>query len=102
MSTLHLPPELSIYTAAELHPQWLAWAQQQAPAPAPALVDGAAVDQVDAAGVQLLIALQRGLSARGCALRLHAPSRPLSQACAALGLDGWLAQLQVPFSTEVA
>jgi len=102
MTTLHLPPELSIYTAAELHPQWLAWAEQQSQAQADALVDAAAVDQVDGAGVQLLVALQRGLAARGCALRLNTPSRPLSQACDALGLSGWLAQLQVPFSPEAA
>jgi ABC-type transporter Mla MlaB component len=102
VSTLHLPPELSIYTAAELHQQWLAWAKQQPPTQAEALVDGAAVDQVDGAGVQLLIALQRCLATRGCALRLREPSSPLSQACTALGLGGWLAQLQAPYAPEAA
>ncbi len=87
---LRLPAELSIYTAAELHPQWLAWAALQQGATACA--DGAAVDQVDGAGVQLLVALQRSLAARGCALHLSAPSRPLREACTALGLADWLAQ----------
>lgn len=102
MTTLHLPSELSIYTAAELHPQWLAWAGHSAPSASDALADGTAVDQVDGAGVQLLIALQRCLAARGCALRLHAPSRPLREACTALGLAGWLAELQHGATPEAA
>jgi ABC-type transporter Mla MlaB component len=102
MDTLLLPPELSIYTAAELHPQWLAWAGQGALAGREALADGQAVDQVDGAGVQLLLALQRCLAARGCTLRLQAPSHPLREACAALGLASWLTELQQPSTAEAA
>lgn len=102
MDTLLLPTELSIYTAAELHPQWLAWAGHGALAGREALADGQAVDQVDGAGVQLLLALQRCLAARGCTLRLHTPSHPLREACAALGLAGWLTELQQPLTEELA
>lgn len=101
MDTLLLPAELSIYTAAELHPQWLAWAGDGT-GHREALADGAAVDQVDGAGVQLLIALQRCLAARGCTLQLRAPSHPLRDACAALGLSGWLASLQPTAHPEAA
>ncbi len=102
MDALALPSELSIYTAAELHPQWLAWVGDAAAAGGDALVDGQAVDQVDGAGVQLLVALQRCLAARGCVLRLQAPSRPLSEACKALGLAGWLGGLQPATTPEAA
>lgn len=102
MDTLHLPAELSIYTAAELHPQWLAWARRDGAEHQDARADGTAVDQVDGAGVQLLIALQRCLAARGCTLHLHAPSRPLREACTALGLAGWLAELQHGATPEAA
>lgn len=102
MQTLQLPAELSIYTAAELHPQWLAWASQDGGAQAHALVDGTAVDLVDGAGVQLLVALQRCLAARGCSLHLRAPSRPLRDACDALGLGAWLGQLMNTPDVEAA
>lgn len=101
METLLLPSELSIYTAAELHPQWLAWADRSTGEPQAARADGAGVDQVDGAGVQLLVALQRCLAARGCTLQLQAPSGPLRDACAALGLAGWLTALQ-PANAEAA
>ena len=102
MDTLLLPPELSIYTAAELHPQWLAWADQRTRHPGEAQADGTAVDQVDGAGVQLLIALQRCLAARGSSLQLLSPSGPLREACAALGLTGWLDSLHTAPDTEAA
>ena len=103
-----LPSELTIYTVGELRPQWLAWL---ADTPAAGVthktydasndasndaandanedslpVDAAAVAEVDAAGVQLLVSLQRALEARQQALRLMAPSRALATACTALGL----------------
>ncbi|MFG6489195.1 lipid asymmetry maintenance protein MlaB [Roseateles sp. BYS78W] len=102
MDALPLPSELSIYSAAELHPQWLAWAGDAASAGTEALADGQGVDQVDGAGVQLLLALQRCLAARGCTLRLRAPSLPLREACAALGLATWLGDLQTPSPAEAA
>ena len=102
MNTLLLPAELSIYTAAEQRTKWLEWASQLPAQSAMALADGALVDQVDGAGLQLLLALQGSLSLRGCAMRLHAPSRALQQACAALGLSGWLDEIQQPTTPEAA
>jgi ABC-type transporter Mla MlaB component len=85
-----LPTELTIYTVGELRPQWLAWLAETPAADAAGAnafaVDAAAVAEVDAAGLQLLLSLQRSLSARQQALRLVAPSRALATACTALGL----------------
>lgn len=87
---LKLPAELTIYTVGELHPQWLAWLHA-VPADGPAsTVQAQAVEQVDAAGLQLLLALSAAMTARGCALRLHEPSEALRQGCDALGLSPWL------------
>lgn len=94
MHTLHLPAELTIYAVAELHPQWLAWAQHAAGPDGPPTVDGSAVEQVDGAGLQLLVALQHSLAGSGQPLRLTGASDALRDACAALGLAGWLAGLQ--------
>jgi len=94
---LVLPAELTIYTVGELHPQWLAWLGQGAAALAaegaadgPAEVQAAAVEQVDAAGLQLLLSLQRALAEHGRSLQIHAPSQVLRGGCAALGLGAWL------------
>lgn len=88
-----LPSELTIYTVGELRPQWLAWLADTSAVPGvdDALndafpVDAAAVAEVDAAGVQLLVSLQNALSARQQELRLVSPSRALATACMALGL----------------
>jgi ABC-type transporter Mla MlaB component len=91
---LALPAELTIFTVGELHPAWMAWLD----APGDTLVlDAAGVDEVDAAGVQLLIALQRGLARRERALVLHAPSTPLVTACTHLGAS---VLLNAPAPTE--
>lgn len=86
--TLSLPAELTIYTVGELRPQWLAWLASLASSDAPreAAVDGAAVDQIDAAGVQLLASLSRSLMAAQRSLCLVNASPLLTQACDALGL----------------
>jgi anti-anti-sigma regulatory factor len=86
---LRLPAELTIYTVGELHPQWLAWLLA---APPDAGVHGGDVDQLDAAGVQLLLALQRAFTQRGQRFVLHTPSAVLSSGCQAMGLGPWLAQ----------
>jgi ABC-type transporter Mla MlaB component len=86
-AVLALPAELTIYTVGELHPAWRTWAETGGQR-----VDGTAVDQVDAAGLQLLLALARSLQARGKPLRLVGSSRALDAGCAALGLAAWLAQ----------
>jgi|GEM_PF-743774 len=90
---LALPAELTIYTVGELHPQWLAWLGQGAaalPAEVPAEVQAAAVEQVDAAGLQLLLSLQRALLDGGRSLQIQAPSAVLRGGCEALGLGAWL------------
>jgi len=84
---LALPAELSIYTVGELHPAWRAWAEAGG-----RCVNGRAVEQVDAAGLQLLLALARSLQARGARLRVVAASRALEEGCTALGLGHWLAE----------
>ncbi len=86
---LSLPAELTIYTVGELHPQWLAWLQQGA-ANAPAELQATAVEQVDGAGLQLLLSLARAATERGRALRIQSPSVVMRTGCAALGLGSWL------------
>jgi ABC-type transporter Mla MlaB component len=86
---LSLPPELTIYTVGELHPQWLAWLNAH-PGAGTAVVEAQAVEQVDGAGLQLLLALGRGLEERGRTMRLQAPSSVLQSGSAALGLQDWL------------
>jgi len=113
-AVLRLPTELTIYTVAETRSAWLPWLTSQLsskcgfgldphggrPASAglgalsdrrtdAALVDAGAVDQVDAAGVQLLASLALALTPRR--LRLVAHSEPLRSACQTLGLHALLA-----------
>lgn len=89
-ATLTLPRELTIYTVAELRPQWLGWLSAlstDAPADLSATVQAAEVEEVDAAGVQLVVALAHALRQQGLALALQQPSAAWAQALAALGLD---------------
>jgi ABC-type transporter Mla MlaB component len=80
-----LPSELTIYTVGELHPQWLRWLAE-VPEAERFSVQAGAVAEVDAAGLQMLLALQRSLAARQQGLSLVEPSRTLLAACRALGL----------------
>jgi len=89
-AALRLPQELTIYAVGELHPQWLAWLATAA-GREEAEVDANEVDQVDAAGLQLLVALERSLADRGVRLRINEPSAALRQGCGVLGLVDWLA-----------
>lgn len=89
-TALVLPAELTIYTVGELHPQWVAWLSETAGAEGVAQVQAGAVDLVDAAGVQLLLSLQRTLAAMGRRHRITGASRSLVDGCAGLGLSGWL------------
>jgi ABC-type transporter Mla MlaB component len=83
---LALPAELTIYAVGELHPAWRDWV-----AAGGSQADARAVDQVDAAGLQLLLALARSVAAQGRALHLAGASRALAEGCAVLGLASWLA-----------
>ena len=90
MSTaLALPPELTIYTAAETRTAWLAALAESGDGPL--AVDSGAVTEVDAAGVQLLASLARTLAAQQRALQLVEPSAALRGACERLGLSNLLA-----------
>ena len=84
-----LPAELTIYSAAELRRQLLAHVDAHADAEA-CRIDGAAVDQVDAAGLQLLVSLARTLAPLGRTLRMGQPSAALVAACETLGLTASL------------
>ena len=106
-TTFSLPSELTIYTLAELHPQWLAWLSQTGrpgadePIPDESFrVSAEAVGEVDAAGVQWLLSLSNALTLRQRTLQLVNPSQPLSNACAALGLSAMLANADVTEATQ--
>lgn len=79
---LCLPAEVTIYVVAELRAAWLDWLSALQD---DATVDGSRVDEVDAAGVQCLLALARSAAQRGHALRVAAPSATLRRACLSLG-----------------
>jgi len=86
-----LPSELSIYTAAETRQRWLSWWDASGKADTGTLhADGSAVEVVDGAGMQLLVALQHYLRRHQVDLALQRPSEPLRSACAAMGLAGLL------------
>jgi anti-anti-sigma regulatory factor len=83
MKQLSLPAELTVYSVAALKPQWLDCLDGD---PDTALcVDASAAADIDAAGVQLLMALDNALRNRRRRLRLVEPSDALRGACAALG-----------------
>jgi anti-anti-sigma regulatory factor len=83
--TLVLPRELTIYSVGELRPAWLQWLAATLPEE-PGPVDGASVEEVDAAGLQLLLALSNSLAREQHGLQLSHASPVLRAACEALGL----------------
>ena len=93
MSTpLVLPAELTIYVVGELREPWLAWLEATVADGDDATADGRLVEEVDAAGLQCLLALARSLQARRLALRIDQPSAALLQACRRLGAEHLLTQ----------
>jgi anti-anti-sigma regulatory factor len=85
---LELPNELCVPAVAALRLACLEWLDAQ---DADELVDASRIDEVDAAGVQLLVALSRTLASRGRPLRLQAPSDALRDACRTLGAHALIA-----------
>ncbi|MCA3181610.1 MAG: STAS domain-containing protein [Burkholderiales bacterium] len=85
---LELPPELCVPAVAALRTACLEWLDAEDADPQ---VDASPVEEVDAAGVQLLVALSHSLAARGRRLHLHAPSEPLRDACRTLGVPELIA-----------
>ncbi|GAA6142528.1 STAS domain-containing protein [Hydrogenophaga sp. 5NK40-0174] len=94
-----LPDEVTIYTVGELKPLCQGWLTQTADEPgsqdATWALDAHAVGQADAAGVQLMLALDKSLAGMQRRLQLLNPSNVLSEACASLGLADWLAERTV-------
>lgn len=91
---LRLPAELTIYTAAETRSAWLTWLADHAGgagnADALCSADASGCDEIDAAGVQLLVALAHSLAQQQRRLQLQHASTPVRQACRDLGLAAWL------------
>lgn len=101
-AALALPEELTIYTVGELHRQWLAWLETLPPDASMAELLGDVVDQVDAAGLQLLLALDQTMTARGQAWVLPRPSAALRSSCDAIGLGPWLQAHEAPMTGAAA
>jgi hypothetical protein len=94
---LRLPAELTIYTAAEWHPRLPGWvdAAQAADAADDTLCGGRQrpCDEVDAAGLQLLVSLANSAGPPACGqLVLQRPAQPLAAACHDLGATFLLAR----------
>lgn len=87
---LHLQASanLTIYEAAEARDALLA--QAAGTLPAACVLDLAAVQELDYAGVQLLLAWQRHLTQAGSTLRLAGVGEPLREVLALLQLDAQL------------
>lgn len=87
-----LPNEMTIYTLASVHQECLAWLKKipksrKRAASEPWSVDASSVAEVDAAGVQLLVALAHSLQSKRRSLHLDNPSAALTAACEGLGLN---------------
>jgi ABC-type transporter Mla MlaB component len=82
-----LPEEMTIYGAVETRDALLAWVTEQGAKSVNLLeISGAKVREVDGSGLQLLASLAHTHQP----WRLINPSTSLSEACANIGLDGWL------------
>lgn len=93
-----LPAELTIYAVGDLVALCRRWLDQDDAAAAaaqaassPFVLQAGAVAEVDAAGVQLLIALANSLAERGRRLALQGPTPLLCQALERLGAQALLA-----------
>ncbi|MFT7772822.1 STAS domain-containing protein [Roseateles sp.] len=96
MSTppLCIAGELTIYRALELKPQIMDEVTQRSRP----CIDLSGVEEVDTAGVQLLLLAQREALARGVELQLLSPSAPVCDALALL----WLSpRLEAPLVSGV-
>ncbi len=92
-----LPADLTIYSAGLLRTQLQGWVAKLptgrrgiALNGSPLPVDASGDNEVDAAGVQMLLALSKSLTTRRRPLRLIDPSAPLVNACGALGVASLL------------
>lgn len=98
-----LPTELTIYAVAGCRETFLAELDRldaDDTPEAPLQLPAQAVEEVDAAGLQLLIALERSLARRGRRLQLQAPSPTFAAACRRLGLHDWVDAVSLAPPTE--
>ncbi|MFT3953223.1 MAG: STAS domain-containing protein [Piscinibacter sp.] len=89
MSRHLLPRELTVRCAADTRRDLLSWVAGLTDAPVWRL-DASPVDEIDAAGVQLLLSLARSATQAQAALRVESPSPVLQHACRTLGLSATL------------
>lgn len=85
-SRISLPADFRIAEVAGVHQQMLSALQQ-----GPVTLDGAAVEKVDAAALQLLLAFERAAQAQNVQSHWTAASRPLIEAAELAGLAKTLA-----------
>ena len=85
-----LPPEVSIYTAAEVKAHLLDCARTEQAEQPMLTLDASAVRDIDGAGVQLLLALDNSLRRQGRRLVLHSAGQGVREALMRLGADGLL------------
>ncbi|MEY4764408.1 MAG: hypothetical protein RI907_1081 [Pseudomonadota bacterium] len=92
---LSLPEELTIYTVGEHAPLWrdaLLAADAEPPA-GPYVIDCSAVQEIDGAGVQLVVSLAHALKARHWPCQLQSPTPALADAFDRLGAHPLLTEL---------
>ena len=86
-SRFDLPTELTIYSATDTRAALLAWVEKERVQATAALqVCACEVAQIDAAGLQLLV----GLDKMDLIWTLTNPSSVFTEACQTLGLQKWL------------
>lgn len=82
-----LPQDLTICSATETRQLWMDWWHACGhDADGSVDADASAVESIDGAGLQLLVALHHWLHRHGLALVLSRPSQALHAACTTLGL----------------
>ncbi len=86
-ASFQLPAELNIYTAAETGQALLTWFTDHKNQHVTSLtLDGHAVAEVDAAGLQLLASLHNSCQTHALQWQLNHASHTLATACARLGI----------------
>ena len=94
-----LPAELNIYSALDTRDALLAWVAQQSAKGVDTLeLSAADVAEMDGAGLQLLASLSNIEQS----IRLVDASDAFTEACKALGFEGWVSGRTVPRSGAAA
>ena len=93
---LRLPATLGIAQVAELRRQF----DESLNSDRPLAIEAAAVEQVDGAGLQLLLAFQRAAASAGRTPVWRKPSPRLMEAAVLLGLDGALGLSPDPVQSQ--